>query len=99
MRRSFLNLGFLVVGLFVLVQTATLAHASQHGDEKHEHDGVSCEICVTIHDKIIALPVNGFELEASVYALSILEPKTLSLEWFWPPERAPPPRGPPSFNL
>jgi len=34
----------LCLSLFLLAQSLTISHATEHGDHPHEHDGVVCEV-------------------------------------------------------
>ena len=88
-------LGGLILALFVLMQGLAAAHASEHGHDPHEHDGVVCEIALIAEETDILLPpVPELPAPASVAepvpAMSFHSADTPS-----PRSRAPPGRAPP----
>lgn len=82
---------------FAAAQGASAVHASVHGDEPHEHNGISCDIGLTAPDVTPDLP------EPVEIATVTDEPKLVFaivansfIIWETPPGRAPPPRSPPA---
>ncbi|MFT6076990.1 MAG: hypothetical protein ACJA02_000448 [Myxococcota bacterium] len=52
MNKRFRSLFIIIALLFV--QTLTMSHASQHGFEKHSHDGKICDIFLSAdHNKLL----------------------------------------------
>jgi len=86
----------LLAAIFVWLQAHSLAHAAEHGDEHHEHDGVECELTVFISEDLAILPNPPVELQAPLVHQQSVEDAFLPWQRVWPPERGPPPRGPPS---
>lgn len=87
-----------VAAAFLWVQVAGIAHAAEHGDHPHEHDGVECQIIVIAADDAVILPappeLSFKRLHGDVASVvSIAESA-----WAWPPERGPPPRSPPAVR-
>ena len=82
--------------LFIGLQSYSIAHASEHGDEPHEHDGIACSVTVLADDHGVVLPtVPVFETVISDIAETAYPDFTSAL-YIRPQGRAPPPRGPPS---
>jgi hypothetical protein len=80
---------------FLAAQFFSLAHASIHGDDPHEHDGIACAVTVLAEDGMAVLPdvpVSEFwqvpmpEHYTAAYKSAI---------YVTPQGRAPPPRAPP----
>lgn len=86
----------LLAAIFVWLQAYSLAHASEHSDEHHEHDGVECELTVFISEDLAFLPDRPAEILAQLIAERSVQDAFVQLQWIWPPERGPPPRGPPT---
>lgn len=89
---------FLVAAL-VFAQAASLAHAAEHGDEPHDHAGITCELNALSGQQLALLP------KPPLHAFVIVLPEAagpvplIQRAWTRPPGRAPPPRGPPVFRL
>lgn len=91
-----LRLSFVLAALLLAVQTLSLSHAAEHGDHPHEHEeGIVCELEVLATSEFAILPEHPvlspprFHLVKAATAISHVSIR------LWPPERAPPPRGPP----
>jgi len=92
-------LRLICLSLFFVVQTLTLSHATEHGDEHHEHDGVSCTI------SLIAPEVDAVEPPAPI--LSVPEAYKaptdftafISQRYIYNECRGPPGRAPPAFSI
>lgn len=93
-----LRLCLILASLLVFVQAVSLGHAAEHGDHPHEHDGIECELQSLAAAEQAILPTapepQPIQLEPALAPASY----TSTHDWAWPPERAPPPRGPPSIN-
>ena len=81
---------------FLMVQGVSQAHAAEHGEADHSHDGVACDITlVAVEQVIIAPPVlipSPFKAAAKsnwIFTFDKDRPRTFD-------GRAPPPRGPPA---
>lgn len=87
-----------MAALFLWVQGAALFDAAAHGDEPHEHYGVSCELTLAVKGEIASLPLAPaspmppIKVELAPPAVANFRP------WSRPPGRAPPPRSPPALN-
>jgi len=80
---------------FLAVQSFSLAHASAHGDDPHEHDGIACAVTVLAEDGMALLP----DVPTSEF-WETLTPAHYNVEYssvayITPQGRAPPPRAPP----
>ena len=81
--------------LFIGLQSYSIAHASEHGDEPHEHDGVACAVTVISDNHVVVLPpVPVFETVIADASETVYPDFTTAL-YITPQGRAPPPRGPP----
>ena len=84
------------IALFFALQSFSLAHATEHNGEPHEHDGITCAVTVLSNDQAVILP------EMPVFDTLISEtfetgyPDFTSAVYLTPQSRAPPPRGPPT---
>lgn len=85
----------LVVGLFLWVQSAAVVHAASYGDGPHDHDGVKCEMYRVAGSEQVILPAPVPVFPAPFITHEVYTPVINERIAFWPPERAPPPRGPP----
>ena len=81
---------------FLMVQGVSQAHATEHGDEDHTHDGVACDIMLVAAQQIVAtppVPVPAPFKAVSKSNWTIIfdkgRPRTFD-------SRAPPPRAPPA---
>ena len=93
-----LSVKILFTALFLWVQGASLFDAAAHGDEPHEHYGVSCELTVAVKAKVATLPAApALPKPPRVFILAD-RPVLEFRPWSQPPGRGPPPRGPPAFN-
>jgi len=83
--------------VFILFQSATLAHTTEHGDNSHEHDGMVCVVDAIAADVEYVHPIVIFATPI-IYS-SDTKVTTLLKPVFYarPPGRAPPPRSPPTF--
>ncbi|ACT59311.1 hypothetical protein [Hirschia baltica] len=89
----------MLVTVFVFVQTAGVAHEAKYGDHSHSHDGVLCDIGTYSSQEIVIDPPVAVVHKVKT-VLQINAPITTeNLSWLWPPERAPPARGPPQSIL
>lgn len=85
----------LLVGLFILLQTSAIAHATQYGEAVHEHDGQVCVLDAVTEEADAGLldtvlPIKDFRPFTTHF-----ETAFVSLSYLTPPGRAPPPRSPP----
>lgn len=96
-RSAYIGFVSLIVGLFFAFQISAAAHAIEHGENPHEHDGVSCVVTTLAENDQGVLPV-----EPELVALSMPVDFTW-IDIFKPIQvqtyhtRAPPPRGPPTI--
>ena len=87
-----------LAALIVWLQAFSLAHAAEHGDEPHEHDGVECELTLFTSEDTVILPSGvASDFAPPTPAIQVRDFGTLDTRT-WPPERGPPPRGPPSHK-
>ena len=87
-----------LAAIFLLVQAGALYDAAAHGEQPHDHYGISCELTKAVGPEIAPLPVAP-ELPTPPRAAPLLEQPALDYQpWTRPPGRAPPPRSPPSFH-
>lgn len=81
---------------FLAAQSFSLAHASVHGDNPHEHDGIACAVTVLAEDGIAVLPdLPVFEFWPVPIPAHYTADFTSAL-YVTPQGRAPPPRAPPA---
>lgn len=83
--------------MFLFVQGVTQAHATEHGEHDHSHDGIECEITLLAVEQIIDEP--PVLIPAPIKAVSIpnwnISYNNSHLKAY--DGRAPPPRGPPTL--
>ena len=85
----------LCVSAFFIIQSLTLSHAAEHGNEHHEHNGVVCEVAFIAADTDIVLPpalvifVPESYISVPVYSVP-QDPKYLRPDGRAPPGRSPP---------
>lgn len=86
------------VSLFAMVQTVSMAHAVEHGDDPHDHAGVVCDLVAPKDrldgDALIAptlpsLPLPMSQTQVEQHAIKTLLVPTVTPH---PPGRAPPTR-------
>lgn len=93
---SALSVKLLVVALFMWVQGAALLDAAAHGEQPHDHYGISCDL-QAVAAEVAPLPFSP-ELPKPPRVFALAEqPKLDFRPWSRPPGRAPPPRSPPAF--
>ncbi len=92
---SVLRFWVMLAAVFVFVQTAGIAHAAKYKDQSHSHDGVLCEIGTYSSQEIVIDPPVAVVYRIKSTRLQNTLITTENLSWLWPPERAPPARGPP----
>jgi len=96
LRRAYIGFLGLIIGLFLAFQITATAHASEFGENPHEHDGISCVITTLAETDQGILPVKP-EVVAEAAPIELVW-----VESFTPIHiqtnltRAPPPRGPPA---
>ena len=96
--RSSLVLKTLVVALLLWVQGAALHDAAAHGDEPHEHYGLTCDLEHVVAPQIVPLPTTP-ALPAPPREVVLTDAPALDYRpWSRPPGQAPPPRSPPTPN-
>ena len=88
-------LGAFIV-LFFALQSFSLAHATSHGNEPHEHEGIACSITVLADDQMVIMPSPPIFDSLEVELSETVYPGFTSALYLKPQGRAPPPRGPPS---
>ncbi len=94
---SSLTVKCLVVALFMWVQGAALFDAAAHGEQPHDHYGISCDLHA-VAAEVAPLPLTP-ELPGPPRAFTLTEQPSLDFRpWSRPPGRAPPPRSPPAFS-
>ncbi len=92
------QLRFVIVALFILVQSFTIAHAAQNNNAPHEHNGISCEIALIAPDAdVTEPPIAVFTCPEPVYQPVSLPP-FVSQVFITHYCRAPPGRGPPHLS-
>lgn len=94
------RLAILIAGLFLIFQGIGAAHAAEVEDQSHHIDCVLCHIVAEQADMAV-LPLDNVDAkEISLIGLPTffgVIPKDI---WaITPPERAPPPRGPPTTHI
>ena len=94
--RLFFALKLLLAAAIVWLQAYSLAHAAEHGDEPHEHEGVECELTVFATEDMVPLPAGGKDSLSSPVPDDILREFGTLTQRGWPPERGPQARGPPA---
>lgn len=84
--------------LFLWIQGVALYDAAAHGEQPHDHYGVSCELTTAVHAEVAPLPAAP-PLPKPPRAILAGELPTLDFRpWSQPPGRAPPPRSPPALH-
>lgn len=95
---SSLTVKVIFTALFLWVQGAALYDAAAHGEQPHDHYGVSCELTTAVHAEVAPLPLAP-ALPVPPRAILAAEQPTLDFRpWSQPPGRAPPPRSPPALH-
>ena len=87
----------LIAMMFLFVQGVSQAHATEHGEHDHSHDGVECEITLLAVEQIITeppVPIPSRTKTTSKSNWSVPFYKSLTRTF---DGRAPPPRGPPTL--
>ena len=85
-----------LIALFFGLQSFSIAHATMHGDDHHEHEGVACAVTVIADNHVVVLPpVPVFETVIADASETVYPDFTTAL-YIAPQGRAPPPRGPPN---
>lgn len=93
-----LSVKILFTALFLWVQGAALYDAAAHGEQPHEHYGVSCELSVAVTAEVAPLPTAP-ALPKPLRAIIVAEQPAIDFRpWSHPPGRAPPPRSPPALH-
>ena len=88
----------ILAALFLWVQGAALYDAAAHGEQPHDHYGVSCELTTAVKADIAPLPAAPVA-KAIVRAFIAAEQAPLDYRpWSHPPGRGPPPRSPPHLD-
>ncbi|WP_143434536.1 hypothetical protein [Henriciella sp.] len=85
-----------IAALFLWVQGAALFDAAAHGDQPHDHYGISCDLKAVAHD-VAPLPLSPDLPEPPRFFGTTEQPVSDYRAWSRPPGRAPPPRSPPVF--
>jgi len=87
----------LIALMFLFVQGATQAHAAEHGEDHHSHDGVACDVMLIAAEQItiappIPVPAPFKSASKSNWKMDYVRdcPRTFD-------SRAPPPRAPPTL--
>ena len=81
--------------LYVIIQSFTLAHATAHNDEPHEHNGVECQITLLAVEADVILPPPPVIMTPEPYYVPVSCQAAIESIDITPPCRAPPGRGPP----
>lgn len=84
--------------LFIGLQSYSIAHASEHGDEPHEHDGIACIVTVLVEAEVAILPAPPVFGTVETKLSETVFPGFKSALYLAPQNRAPPPRGPPATH-
>ena len=84
------------IALFFALQSFSLAHATEHLDAPHEHDGIACAVTVLADDQTVLLPPPAIVQSLISNALETVYPDFISAAYVKPQSRAPPSRGPPA---
>lgn len=90
-----LALTFLAVW-FLAAQSFSLAHASEHGENPHDHDGVVCTVTVLAEDSHGLLPEQPVTDYVLTTTAALYHAGFTSALYLKPQGRAPPPRAPPA---
>ena len=92
---SSLPMKMIAAALFLWVQGVGLYDAAAHGEQPHDHYGISCEL-TAVAAEAVPLPLTP-ELPRPPREFTRAEPPVLDFRpWSRPPGRAPPPRSPPA---
>lgn len=95
---SSLAIKAVLAALFLWVQGAALFDAAAHGEQPHDHFGITCDLTKAVATKVAPLPVcpaisaPPATIETATSVIIEFQP------WSRPPGRAPPPRSPPTFH-
>ncbi|WP_139792392.1 hypothetical protein [Henriciella litoralis] len=92
--RSSIALKALIAALFLWVQGAALLDAAAHGEQPHEHYGISCDLHA-VTTEVAPIPVTPQLPLPFRTRIAISQPVLEFRPWSQPPGRAPPPRSPP----
>lgn len=84
------------IALFFALQSYSLSHATAHGGEPHEHDGIACAVTVIADDHAVIIPSPPIFDTIDIDLSKTVYPDFTSALYIRPQGRAPPPRGPPS---
>lgn len=88
---------FALLSVFFAVQSVSVAHAAQHGDDIHEHNGQVCVLAaITAHSVVAVTPAPTVSVipqttTPTLYSAVFVDAPRESKQ-----ARAPPPRGPPT---
>lgn len=94
--RPLFALKLVLAAAIVWLQAYSLAHAAEHCEESHQHDGVECDLTVFATEDMGILPEGSAgEFVSPAPALVVRDFAGTLQARNWPPERGPPPRGPP----
>ena len=83
------------IALFFALQSYGVAHASEHSDAPHDHDGVTCSIIVIATDDVVILPPLPVYEPIITQTRDFYSFSFISAPYTTPQNRAPPPRAPP----
>jgi len=82
--------------LFLAAQSFSLAHATVHGDDPHDHEGVACAVTLLAEDGLAVLPDVPVSECWQVPTPAHYKAVYSSAIYVTPQSRAPPPRAPPA---
>lgn len=88
----------LFTALFLWVQGAALYDAAAHGEQPHDHYGVSCELTLAVKADIAPLPQAPAAPKPLHERVRAEQPALDFRPWSRPPGHAPPPRSPPHLQ-
>jgi hypothetical protein len=86
-----------VAVLFVGLKCMSLAHATEHDDHHHEHDGVACSFVLSAHDEVVTTPTLIIEPRTE-YSETTFNADFVSSIYVINSGLSPPPRSPPSLS-
>ena len=95
-KRSYNWLIGALIALFFAVQSYGVAHASEHSDAPHDHDGVACSVTVIAADDVVIMPPMPVYERILTNTKGFYYPFFISAPYTTPQNRAPPPRAPPT---
>jgi len=96
-KRTYRALLALITGLFLCLQTYSVAHASAY-DGPHEHSGIVCSIGVLAQDEQVMLPAQCLMVAKESAVPIAHDMPVITIIYVSPQGRAPPPRSPPFHN-